>query len=137
MIYGVVSSGNQAECGLRRTAKEQLSTHPEAASCIINDTYVDDIATGSDITSGARLSSSLIEVLNTTGFVTKGITISGAAPPPGLSKDGVWIKVLGWLWDSENDLVRLSVGRLNFSKRIRGKKSTDEKAWAIPKKLTE
>ena len=42
LIYGVKSSGNQAECGLRMTAKAQEEQYPAAAHAIINDTYVDD-----------------------------------------------------------------------------------------------
>ena len=65
-----MSSGNQAECGLRRTAGAQSEEYPEAAACIINDSYVDDIATGSDETSGAQLCADIAEVLVRGGFVT-------------------------------------------------------------------
>ena len=137
IIYGVVSSGNQAECGLRRTAGAQSEEYPEAAACIINDSYVDDIATGSDETSGAQLCADIAEVLVRGGFVTKGFTISGEPPPAALSKDGIFIKLLGILWDSLNDMLRLAAGgKLNFSKRVRGKKGTGENAWVIPDKLT-
>ena len=111
IIYGVKSSGNQAECGLRRTATEQLVKHPEAASCIIKDSYVDDIATGSDSTSGEQLSSDITAVLAKGGFVTKGFTVSGQPPPPDLTKDGTSINLLGIKWHSEGDQFQLAVAK--------------------------
>ena len=82
IIYGVTSSGNQAACGLRITASEQRDKFPEASSSIIDDSYVDDVATGSDETSGEKLSSEITTVLAGGGFVPKGYTISRQPPPP-------------------------------------------------------
>ena len=42
IIYGVTSSGNQAEYALRETARLQAGKYPEAAKSLINDTYMDD-----------------------------------------------------------------------------------------------
>ena len=46
LIYGVKSSGNQAQCGLRLTAEAQQDKFPAAARSVMRDTYVDDCATG-------------------------------------------------------------------------------------------
>ena len=46
VIYGCKPSGNQAQVGLRETARRQQIEFPEAANAIINDTHVDDCATG-------------------------------------------------------------------------------------------
>ena len=72
----MTSSDNQAQVALRETARLQQEEYPEAASAIINDTYVDDCATGvsgfsSDITP-EQLSSDIDQMLAKAGFVTKG-----------------------------------------------------------------
>ena len=54
LIYGVTSSGNQAEYGLRDTAERQRDTYPDAANAIVNDTYMDDCATGANSTDSAE-----------------------------------------------------------------------------------
>ena len=47
MIYGVRSSGNQAESALRKTAELFRNEYPEACDAICKDTYVDDCLSGS------------------------------------------------------------------------------------------
>ena len=75
LIYGVKSSGNQAQCGLRITAKAQEEIYPAAASSIINDTYVDDCATGADsVVEAETLSSDIVALLAKGGFSVKGFT---------------------------------------------------------------
>ena len=137
IIYGVKSSGNQAQYGLRQTAGEQRKEFPEAAACVIDDSFVDDIATGSDVTSGEKLAADMTALLAGGGFATKGFTISGLPPPPELTKDGVSVNVLGTKWCSEEDQLLLAVGKLNFSKRVRGKKRMTDDAWVVPAKLTK
>ena len=46
LIYGVKSSGNQAERGLGQTAELQKTTYPHENEVIRNDTYVDDSLSG-------------------------------------------------------------------------------------------
>ena len=136
IIYGVKSSGNQAECGLRKTAEVQKNIFPKAAESILNDTYMDDIATGCDNDDITQLASDLTELLSLGGFETKGLTVAGKPPPPTLTKDGVSINVLGTKWYSELDYLGLAFGKLNFSKKVRGSKSHDADAWVVPDKLT-
>ena len=45
-IYGVVSSGNVAECALRKVAELTRSEFPKAYDTIMNDLYVDDCISG-------------------------------------------------------------------------------------------
>ena len=140
LIYGVKPSGNQAQVGLRETARRQQEEYPEAANAIIKDTYVDDCATGvsgsSDLTA-EQLASDINFILSKGGFVTKGFTISNSPPPIGLSKDGKSINVLGKKWLSESDQLQIKFGPLNFNKKHRGKRSEDEDSCKIPDKLTK
>ena len=46
LIYGVKSSGNQAESGLRKTARIESEKYPRASNVIQKDIYVDDCLSG-------------------------------------------------------------------------------------------
>ena len=48
VIYGVRSSRNIAECGLRRTAELSRDIYPKAHDVIMYETYVDDMLSGTD-----------------------------------------------------------------------------------------
>ena len=88
LIYGVRSSGNQAECGLRKTAKLMEENHKRASEIIHEDTYVDDTISGEkDHKAVERSTKDLKMVLKTGGFNLKGITVSGEDPPGHLSED--------------------------------------------------
>ena len=135
-IYGIVSSGNQAERGLRMTADLCKESHPEVHQVIHKDLYVDDCVTGAATDNKAvQLSEGLIEVLATGGFDLKSFTFSGRPPDPDLSKDGESIGVLGSKWFSEADELQLNINELNFSRKQFGKKDTSRKSYEIPKKL--
>ena len=81
LIYGVTSSGNQAEFALRETARMLATQYPEAARALIKHTYMDDILTGADDMEAAeKLTSDIDAVTLKGGFSTKGYTISGKPP---------------------------------------------------------
>ena len=46
IIYGVKSSGNQAECALRKVAELFKDDYPEVYDVIMKDFYVDDCLSG-------------------------------------------------------------------------------------------
>jgi len=50
LIYGIRSSGNQAEHALREVARLSSDSMPEASKIILNDIYVDDCVSGEDST---------------------------------------------------------------------------------------
>ena len=54
LIYGVRSSGNQAEKGLRETASQMRSRYPEVYNIVRNDVYVDDCLSGRSTWDGNR-----------------------------------------------------------------------------------
>ena len=91
LIYGVKSSGNQAECGLRRTAKLMEEGHPRVCEIIHKDIYVDDCISGENCPEGIRTTTDDLKlVLNRGGFCLKGVTISGADHPPPPNKNTPW-----------------------------------------------
>ena len=137
-IYGIKSSGNQAECALRKLADLLKDRYPEAAIAIKEDTYMDDTVTGAESSSKAdELASDISDLLARGGFSPKGFTISGRPPLSTLSQDGVRVGILGSKWSPEKDEIQLAMGVLNFGKKYRGKKSENEDSSQVPKKLTK
>ena len=135
LIYGVKSSGNQAERGLRMTADLSKTEFPDVNKVIQEDIYVDDCISG--VASEGQLykrADELSIVLMRGGFCLKGFTFSGSKPLKELSDDGESINVAGMKWYSETDLLQLDVSPLNFAKRVRGKKMTSSPE--IPSNLT-
>ena len=126
IIYGVRPSGNQAERGLRQTAKLSEDEYPNVNRIVQEDTYVDDCLTGEvSYEKAVNLADDLELVLNRGGFSLKGVAFSGKAPPKHLSSDGNSINVAGMKWYPLEDTVSLDISTLNFSKKIRGKKSSN------------
>ena len=136
LIYGVRSSSNQAETGLRKIADISKNEYPEICKVIHEDIYVDDCLSGSSTeTSAVKLSDELQIVVNRGGFSLKVFTFSGYPPCVSLSSDGESVGVAGLRWYPENDKVALDISELNFSRKYRGKKSLN-KINTIPRKLT-
>ena len=133
MIYGVKSSGNQAERALRITSDH--FKYPEVYKTFQKDIYVDDCLSGQNSLQGSfQLTDELDIILLHGGFCLKGFTFSGLDPPKSLSEDGHSISVAGTKWFSKADILRLDVGPLDFSKRQRGQRTSPE--TDIPKHLT-
>ena len=136
LIYGVWSSGNQAECGLRAIANQYKDSFPEVQNIINHDVYVDDCITGEKDTSNAFKRADQLEVvINKGGFKLKGISFSGVEPSPDLTDDGVSISVGGMKWYPKTDKLSLNITDLNFAKKQRGKKPTSS-SNIIPTNLT-
>ena len=125
LIYGVKSSGNQAERGLRQTAELQKEQYPRASEVIQKSTYVDDCPAGEPT---AELRDETIDdmevVVRKGGYKFKGFTKSGSDPPEHLTEDGESVLVAGLRWFPKEDTISLNIGELNFAKKKRGKKSS-------------
>ena len=108
LIYGVKSSGNQAERGLRETGNLMKDDYPRQHEIINGDIYVDDCMSGENTydqvcktTDGLKL------VLNRGGFDLKGYTFSGFDPPEHLRNADKSINVAGMRWYPKDDLLSL------------------------------
>ena len=136
LIYGVKSSGNQAEYGLRQVAELSRSQYPEVNRIVSEDIYVDDCITGEDEKDCALTRADELEsVLNKGGFGLKGVSFSGEDPPSTLSDDGKTIFIAGMKWFPKDDVIVLNIGELNFARKQRGKKLLGA-TNIIPSKLT-
>ena len=136
LIYGIKSSGNQAESGLRKTAELQSHEYPRYNEIVQKDIYVDDCMSGENTLEAVYSSTDKLKVvLNSGGFCLKGLTFSGSHPPSDLTINGISINVAGMKWYSKSDLISLNTGRLNFSKKLRGKKDLGRN-YQIPSEFT-
>ena len=136
IIYGMVSSGNQAEYALRMIAELSKDTHPEAYRIIHNDLYADDCITGADsLKSAMKYANELEESLEKGEFHLKGFTYSGQVPNKELSADEKSIVLAGTLYFPEDDELQLNIKPLNFAKKVNGKKDKSKKHYEIPENL--
>ena len=123
LIYGIISSGNQAEYGIRETARLQQELYPRIHEIVHKDVYVDDCITGENTLEEVHQSAEDLElVLAKGGYKLKGVTFVGEPPSPNLSADGKEISVAGFKWDPKDDFIHLDVSELNFARKCRGKK---------------
>ena len=136
LIYGVKSSGNQAERGIRETARLQKIEYPKQHEVVNDDVYVDDCLSGENtIEEAKKVTDDLAIVLSRGGFHLKGVTFSGFDPPENLSNGDNSINVAGLKWFPKLDLLLLNVSDLNFSKKHRGKKK-ESFTGILPGKFT-
>lgn len=135
LIYGVKSSGNQSEIGLRKTAGVSKEEFPEVNEIVCKDVYVDDCLSGEVTKEKALQRADELElVLQRGGFSLKGISMTGSNPPSNLSSDGKTIGVAGLTWEPKSDLIYLDVKEINFAKKHRGRKT--QAMFEIPENLT-
>lgn len=136
LIYGIRSSGNQAEHGLRSISSSFKEQYPEVNEIIQNDVYVDDCITGESALTKAHQRADEIEfVLSHGDFHLKGITFSGSNPPEHLTDDGSTVGIGGMTWYPKSDELSINISQLNFTKKRRGKKPTEANN-IIPERLT-
>ena len=134
-IYGLKPSGNQAERALRLTAEKCKDQYPKAYEVIHKDFYVDDGISGEDTEDGRDVAVAQLNLCTATGgFSLKGFTFSGQDPDKKLSVDGKSITVGGMKWFPKDDYVTLNIGELNFCKKLRGRKVSNNNE--IPDELT-
>ena len=138
IIYGVKSSGNQAEAALRATARLCKDENPRVCEVVHDEFYMDDCLSGeATMEELHELATNLEAVLLKTGFKVKGYTFSGQPPVEKLSKGKDYINCGGMRWYPEEDVIRLNIQPLNFVKKQRGKKVITEASSVIPPKLTK
>ena len=125
LIYGIRSSGNQAERALRQVSETFKDQYPDANRILQEDVFVDDCVTGDINHDETSKRAGELEVITSKGsFKLKGITLSGADPPSHLTNDGVSVGVGGMKWYSKSDEISISMSELNFAPKRRGKKSS-------------
>ena len=124
LIYGIKSSGQQTLAGFSALAEFCASKYPEhhdGAEALKRDFYMDDLLKAVRSAAEARrVARSITFTLNLGKLEIKSYTFNGEKPEEEVTLDGVHVGALGYLWDSEKDLIRLDVKPLYFGKPKRG-----------------
>ena len=136
LIYGVKSSGNQSERGIRETARMSAVEFPEIDHIVQKNIHVDDFLSFPQNLKDAMIRADQIDsVLNRGGFSLKGVSFSGKGPLATLSNDEASIDVAGMRWFPKGDLLSLDISELHFAKKCRRKKPSQQHN-VIPASIT-
>ena len=126
LIYGVKSAGNMTTTGFGilgaiATADPEFEAEL-GVPALEDDAYMDDVVhCEDDIQSCENAAEQLKQILSIGSMGVKDVTFSGKKPSDLVSKDGVHVGLLGYLWDSEKDFIMADIGALYLGKRVRGK----------------
>ena len=120
--YGVASTGQQAGYAIDQIA-HQAQGHDHAKPSLLKDRFVDDIATGAmSQAERDKQIESCRDLLASAGFALKFVAKSGEIPCEKASKDRENMKLLGYFWAPEKDVLSPGVAELNFNRKVRGAK---------------
>ena len=109
---------------------------PNVNHTVQKDIYVDDGLSGAQNLKGAMIKADQIElVLSRGGFSLKGKTLDGTDPPATLTNDEASINVAGMRWFPKENLLLLEISELDFAKKCRGKKPSQQQN-IIPANIT-
>ena len=122
--YGVTSSGNQSGEALEKLCKLQKDQYPKAYPIIQQDRYVDDILSGAN--SKEEVDDQVAQVKESIqhgNFPLKFVVRSGEKPCELASTDGETVRILGYKWNTEADILSPGFSEINFNKKSRGAKA--------------
>ena len=87
---------------------------------------MDDVNPGAETETGLDNQILAIKsVLQQGGFGFKYVVYSGRQPGETASPDGIHVKLLGYKWDSEKDILYPGFAELNLNKKVRGAKKSN------------
>ena len=126
--YGIVSTGGQAGFALDKLTEMFAEEFPKAYKPLHDIRYVDDLLSGDDTMAGRdEQIQAGEEVLKRGGFSLKFVVKSGEKPSEKASSDRESLKLLGYKWDSEPDILSPGIGELNLNNKVRGEKKPNPK----------
>ena len=142
VTYGDVCVGCIATTALRTTAKMYAWISEEASKKLIDDTYVDDVTTGGDNRYQAELlRDNMIKIGKEGGFNFTEWTISGDRNKHiDILGTREYSKVLGCLWNTEDDTWRFKAKVNHFDKykgARRGPNLNKEEIGDLPEHLSK
>ena len=95
----------------------------DAVETLEKDRFIDDLLGGEETREGVdKQVNGITRMLSRGGFNLKFVVNSGVKPCEKASSDGETVKMLGYKWTTEPDLLSPGLGELNLNKKIRGSK---------------
>ena len=125
--YGISSTGGQARHAIEKLMSLFKDEFPEAEKPLKDNRYVDDLLSGADTKEDREKEIDAVQkVLAKGGFALKFVVRSGDKPSEKASSDGESMKMVGYKWDTEKDVLSPGVGELNMNKKKRGEKKAND-----------
>ena len=119
--YGISSTGGQAGAAILKLVDFAKEEDMEAVETLEKDRFVDDLLEGDETREGVNKQvDGIVRMLSRGGFNLKFVVNSGVKPCEKASSDGETVKMLGYKWTTEPDLLSPGLGELNLNKKIRG-----------------
>ena len=113
--YGISSTGDQAGAAIIKLINMAGSEEQDAVEMLKKDRFVDDLLGGSETREGVdKQICGTTNILGRVGFSLKFIVHSGVKPCEKASSDGETVKMLGYKWTNERDLLSSGLGELNL-----------------------
>ena len=121
--YGISNTGGQAGAAILKLVDLAEEEDREAVETLKKDRFVDDLLGGEETREGVNKQvDGIVRMLGRGGFNLKFVVNSGVKPCEKASSDGETVKMLGYKWTTEPDLLSPGLGELNLNKKIRGSK---------------
>src|SRR5450830_694747 len=124
LIYGVKPSGQQTQVTLEKLAEHFVAKNEclEGAVVLKKNVYVDDIMSAHDSFEKLQeISEDIVKILARGTMGVKAFSFSKRKPEEIVSADGVHVGLGGYLWATEEDLIKLDIGPPRLGKAKRGK----------------
>ena len=133
--YGMTPSGNQAGEAINLLKEMHKDEYPEAELPLSDHSrFVDDIVSIAETEKTAeRQIRDVREVLSKGGFSLKFVVRSGQPPDAKASSDGKTVKMLGYRYDTMNDMLSPMFTELNLNKKVRGARKPNTTPITTPK----
>ena len=110
--YGISSTVGQAGAAIIKLIGMAKTTDIEAVETLEKDRCVDDLLGGHETIEGVELQAKgTTTILGRGGFSLKCIVNSGAKPCQKASSDDETVKMLGYKWTTEPDLLSPGIGK--------------------------
>ena len=121
--YGISSTSGQAGAAIIKLISMAGTEDLSAVETLEKDRFVDDLLGGNETREGVKLQvDGTTSILGRGGFSMKFIVNRGVKPCEKASSYGETVKMLGYKWTTEPDLLYPGLGKLNLNKKIRGSK---------------
>ena len=122
LIFGVRAVSALSEKALTMLAEFVQDKFPRLAELLRKDRFVDDVGS-SDFSKEIVMAiiKAANELFESVGLTVKGWSVSGSAPHPDVTADGVSVDIGGMTWYPLIDCVSVKIPPLHFGKKSRGK----------------
>lgn len=114
VTYGTTSAPFLAIRTLKQLASDEYSQYPNAARILLEEMYVDDLISGADtVKSAETIKTEMTDLLAAGGFELRKWASNNKSivPLDEENKHNSLVNILGLIWDSQNDVINISLAK--------------------------